>query len=165
MVKQARGALRLGKPAGNGRGDVMSIYMVFNQLGLAGKALVLGVHAANPDTVVLCAGEPSTGNLVWSMREIPGTQLFFLKQEESGLYARFGSRDGVITLAKLSPQDRQFAIQLHDVGGGYVAIRNYEGSLAMGPRNGSREDGTRIVGIPYAANPYQQWLFGPPTAI
>lgn len=143
----------------------MSIYMIFNQLGLAGKALVLGVHAASPDSVVLCAGEPSKGNLVWSMRELPGTQLFYLKQEESGLYARFGERNGPITLAKLEPQDRWFAMQLHDVGAGYVAIRNYEGSMAMGPRNGGRDDGTRIIGTPYASQPYQQWLFGPPTAI
>ncbi len=143
----------------------MSLYMIFNQLGLAGKALVLGVHAANPDTVVLCAGEPSKGNLVWSMREIAGTPFFFLKQEESGLYARFAERNGVITLAKLAPQDRMFAMQLHDVGAGYVAIRSYDGSMAMGPRNGGRDDGTRIVGTPYATQPHQQWLFGPPTAI
>lgn len=142
----------------------MSLYMIYCQNGLPDKKLVLGVHAANPNNVVLCAGEPNKGNLVWSIREIPGSAHIFLKQEESGLYARLGERNEPITLAKLSPQDKLFALLLRDAGDGYVAICNHEGSLAMGPRNRGRDDGTRIVATPYGRGPDQNWLFGPPTA-
>ena len=142
----------------------MAVYMIYGQHGLPDKTLVLGTHAAAPDTVVQCAGEPGKSLLVWSLREIPGSHHVFLKQEDTNLYAKFAERNGVVTLAKLDPQDKMFALQLAEVADGYVSIRNHEGSLAMGPRNGARDDGVRIVGTPYAGSPHQNWLIGPPSA-
>ncbi|HEY0105753.1 MAG TPA: hypothetical protein VGB91_06675 [Rhizomicrobium sp.] len=142
----------------------MAIYSLYGRHGTGAQPLVMGIKPANPTTVVQCVPGAAAGALVWSFRDIPGTQHLFLKHEDSGLYAKFAERNGAITLAKLDPYDRLFALLLHDVGDGFVAIRNHEGALAMGARNGSQEDGTRILALPFGALPSLHWLFGPPTS-
>ncbi len=142
----------------------MAIYSIYCRHGATATPLLLGVKPDNPTIVVQCAAGTAAGALVWSLRDIPGTQHVFLKHEDSGLYARFAERNGSITLAKLEPYDPKFAILLHDVGSGYVAIRDHEGGLAMGVRNGAREDGARVLALPFASLPSLHWMFGPPSA-
>ncbi len=142
----------------------MAVYSIYCRHGASATPLLMGVKASNPDTVVQCAATPAAGLLVWSLREIPGSEHVFLKHEDSGLHARFAERNGMIALARLDLYDPLFALQLQDVGDGFVAIRNHEGSLAMGVRNGAREDGARILALPPTGSPSMQWMFGPPSA-
>ena len=126
-------------------------YIVYLKYGSSG--LCLGIDAENVCRVVTYESQ-GTG-ATWNLMSLPGNPGLLLQHIDTGFFLTFGGDS--MQVQPLVPNGVEFYIVLDDVGDGFVAINNHDGSYVVDANGDTPDVGALITPWKWNGGDNQRW--------